>query len=118
MEKLNMNEVTFYNINGELKFNFSQLVMTNSKGLINGIQKKITDSMNDVFNEANKLDKSEYNFHDLDNSFNRVREKEIAKVRTLRKQEAGGFALVGTLTIIGTIILSIIIFTIIGNIVM
>lgn len=118
-----MDKVTFYNISNSKEKNSINFVegpqySRKNKGSINGVSEKIIDSMNDVFSELYKSDKKECNITDLDNYFNRVREKNAAKVRTLKKQEASGFALVGGLTIIGTIILSIIIFTIIGNIVM
>lgn len=110
-----MNGVEF--INRETNFNHSQYVRKN-KGSITNIPKSLMELLYNFSAKTKELGEGTFKSNEITPVLNKVITEKKAKVRVLKKEEASGFALVGSLTLIGTIIMSIIIFTIIGKIIM
>ena len=78
---------------------------------------KICDVSNDValkftssFEELKKEGKSISNIDDLSRSSELIKQRHLAKMRILKKEQSGGYVLVGTLTCIGTFLVGMTIF--------
>lgn len=103
-------------LNRDVKFKNPQLVLSNSKGSINDVPKDIVDNLQNHFNELYINGKDNYSLSDLEEAHKVIKERHVAKMRVLRKEEEKGFVITSLLTIIGIITLGFIIFTTISNI--
>lgn len=81
------------------------------KGVIcSGISKETVARIITPFEELKKGEKSISNIDDLQLANQKVREREITKTRVLKKEENGGYILVGSLTCLGTLAIGTLIF--------
>lgn len=110
-----MNGVEF--IIKETKFNNSQYFRKN-KGSIPDVPKNLMNLLYDFSTRTKGLEGGTFSLNDALPLLTKIKDEEKAKIRVLKQKEKSGFVLVGSLTLIGTIIISIIVFIIIGNIIM
>lgn len=81
-----------------------------SKGHICNVSKEIVLKISSPFNELKKEGKTVSNMDDLSRTSELARQRHLAKMMVLKKQESGGYVLVGSLTCVGTILVGVIIF--------
>lgn len=89
-----------------------------NNGVICFVNKNYVQRMIEYFDELRKSDKSISNFRDLINVIEIVRQRRLAKMRVLKKQENSGYILVSGITLSGIVALVAIIFMTINFILM
>ena len=85
----------------------------NSKGFICDVSKDDVLKISAPFEELKKEGKSISNVDDLTRTSEIVRQKHIAKMKLLRRQQNGGYVFIGSLTCAGTFLIGAIIFLVI-----
>lgn len=81
-----------------------------SKGHICNVNKDVISKLEHPFEELRKEGKSIANIDDLFRVSEIIRQRHIAKIRTLKKEKSSGYVLVGGVTCIGTFLVGTIIF--------
>lgn len=81
-----------------------------SRGSICNIGKESILKISTPFEELRKEGKSISNINDLSRVSEIARQRHIAKMKLLRKEQNGGYILIGGLTCIGTFAIGIVIF--------
>ena len=85
----------------------------NSKCFICDVSKDDVLKISAPFEELKKEGKSISNIDDLTRTSELVRQRNIAKIKLLRRQQSGGYVIIGGLTCVGTFLIGAIIFLVI-----
>lgn len=97
-------------INRETNFRKDTCYKIMSKGKICSLSKNEVLKISSPFEELRNEEKDICDTKDLGRANERVKEKHLAKIRILKKEQNGGYILVSSLTCIGTLIVGTIIF--------
>ena len=95
-------------INRDVNFKTCQRVVTSNNicSVSTKEEKKLVDSFDILRKSGNEIS----SIQDLREASEKVRANELAKIRQLKKEQNGGFMLISSLTIVGTILVGIIVF--------
>lgn len=108
------NEIPNYKIlNNEPNFRDTQLVYT--KNNIVSIDKELLDKLSEVFARLRNSSKEKFNSEELKEASTLVKKESLARARVLKKEENKGYIAVGTLTVIASVIITGIIFSVIKS---
>ncbi len=104
-------------IDKKLNFKNPQLILSKSRGNIGNIPREVLYNLIAHFEELRSIKKESYKSSDLKEVNEIIRKRHMAKVRVLKKEENMGFITIGSITIVGFLILAFVIFAAVGNIV-
>lgn len=112
-----MSKVSLLNRDPNFRTDICQRI--SGKGVIcDGVRKNDVIRISAPFEELKKDGKSISSIDDLLIGSQRARERELARKRVLRKEENGGYVLIGSLTCMGTLAIGTLIFMAIKFIIM
>lgn len=97
-------------LNREPNFRNDICYRVGSNGVLCNINKENVSKILEFFDELKKNNKSISNIADLRNVIEVVRQRTLAKIRVLKKQENGGYVLISSVTAVGILVVATIIF--------